>query len=240
VARLAAIVTGLLLVGSLAPPAATAVGAAERVKSRISAPLVDAAIRAHVAEATGVQEHDVEVVHNGLGVALSCGPAVKLDVRASPTEGYRRHVNLRLQGSEAGRTCADLRVRAEVVVWHEAPVARMAVRAGQPVPLTMRRVQRDQLHGDPVDLNGGPYLAVGPLHAGVPVTVSRVRSVPDRRSGERVTLIAGSHALTIRATGRLLADARVGDTVRVANPATGSVVVGVLAEDGQVIAQGAE
>jgi hypothetical protein len=32
----------------------------------------------------------------------------------------------------------------------------------------------------------------------------------------------------------------VGDTVRVANPATGSVVVGVLADDGQVIAQGAE
>jgi flagella basal body P-ring formation protein FlgA len=46
--------------------------------------------------------------------------------------------------------------------------------------------------------------------------------------------------LMTRTSGRLLADARNGDTVRVANPATGAVVVGVISADGVVQAQGAE
>ena len=227
------------LMGLVFAPAASKATSAG-VKSRVSAPLVDAAIREHVATATAVADHDVEVVHNGLGVPFPCGPTAKIDVWAASSETYRRHVHFRLRGTESGQPCADLRVRAEVVVWQQMVVARAPVRAGEAIPLTTARVRRDEIVGDPVDPDGGPYLAVGPMPAGVPVTVSRVRSVPDRKSGERVTLVAGSRGLMIRATGRLLADARVGDTVRVANPATGSVVVGVLAEDGQVIAQGAE
>jgi len=240
VARPAAIVTGFLMIGSLASLPTVAGGASARVQSRISAPLVDAAIRDHVSRALAVPGHDVEVVHNGLGVPFPCGPTARIEVLAAPTEAYRRHVHLRLQGTEGGQPCADLRVRAEVLVWQQMVVARAPVRAGQAIPLTTARVKRDEVMGDPVDPDGGPYLAVGPMQAGVPVTVSRVRHVPDRKAGERVTLVAGSRGLSIRATGRLLSDAHVGDTVRVANPATGTVVVGVLAEDGQVIAQGAE
>jgi flagella basal body P-ring formation protein FlgA len=236
---LVAIIATAGLMGLVAVPSISE-GTSARVHSRISAPLVDAAIRAHVAAATAVSDHDVEVVHNGLGVAFPCGPTAQIDVWAAPSETYRRHVHFRLRGTEAGQPCADLRVRAEVVVWQQMVVARAPVRAGEAIPLTTARVRRDEVVGDPVDPAGGPYLAVAPMPAGVPVIMSRVRSVPDRKAGERVTLVAGSQGLMIRANGRLLSDARVGDTVRVANPATGSVVVGVLADDGQVIAQGAE
>jgi len=205
-----------------------------------SAPLVDAAIRAHVADAVGVAEHDVEVRSNGLGQPFACGPAASIDVRANPGETYRRYLHLRLVGTERGAVCADLRVRAEVVVWQEVPVAADAVRGGQTIRLGTGRVERHAIQGTPVDPLDGPFVAVGPLQSGAPVTVSRVRVVPDFKSGSKVTLVAGRGRLTIQSSGRLLADAHTGDTVRVANPATGAVVVGVITADGLVKAQGAE
>jgi flagella basal body P-ring formation protein FlgA len=206
----------------------------------VEAPLVDAAIRAHVSGALGVEAHDVEVYSNGLGRAFPCGPSAAVDVQTNPGETYQRFLNLRLVGSERGIQCADLRVRTEVVVWQHAPVTAVATRAGETVLLSTGRVERHRIQGTPVDPTGGPYVAVAPLSAGTPVTISRVRTVPDWKSGSNVTLEAGSARVIIRSSGRLLADARNGDTVRVANPATGAVVVGVISADGVVRAQGAE
>ena len=219
---------------------ATAASFAATSPNSVHAPLVDAAIRAHVASAVGVADHDVEVRSNGLGATFACGPTAVLELEASPMEAYRRFVNLRLSGEERGETCADLRVRAEVVVWQEAPVAAVATRSGETVRLVTRRVERHRVQGTPVDPTRGPFVAVGPLQEGAPVTQARVRTVPDWKSGSTVDLVAGNSGITVRTTGRLLADARSGDTVRVANPATGTVVVGVITADGVVRAQGAE
>ena len=102
------------------------------------------------------------------------------------------------------------------------------------------RVERHRIHGKAVAPLSGPYLAVAPLEAGAPVTIARVRTAPDWKSGSTVTLVAGSGALVIRTAGSLLSDARNGERVRVANPSTGAVVVGVLTADGTVMVQGAE
>lgn len=206
----------------------------------VDAPLVDLAIRRHVAEAVGVADHDVEVVHNGLGAPLSCGPAAKLEVVAAASETYREHVNLRVRGTERGEICADLRVRARLRVWQEVPVAAVATAPGDTVRLSSRRVLRHELTGPVVSSDARRLEAIAPLRAGQPVFVSRVRAIPDARSGDTVTLLAGRQGITIRATGRLLHDASIGDRVRVASTATGSVVVGTLKEDGLVQAQGAE
>jgi flagella basal body P-ring formation protein FlgA len=216
--------------------AATAASSPHALRS----PLVDAAIRNHVAEAVGVPEHDVEVKSNGLATPTSCGPGAELSVSAVPNEAYRRYVNLRLTGQERGAVCADLRIRTEVVVWETVPVAATDIAAGQTIRLTSGRVPRHRIQGVPVDPLMGPFVAVGPMQAGAPVTMSRIRAVPDWKSGSTVTLESGSGALMIRTSGRLLADARNGDTVRVANPATGAVIVGVISADGVVQAQGAE
>lgn len=233
--------------GVVAPPAALAMGAPEAQPGRalpgrdaVQAPLVTAAIRSHIAEKVGVAEHDVEVRSHGLGTDFPCGPRARLTVESGPSETFQRYVRLRVRGELAGEVCADLRVRAEVVVWEQVPVAAGTVRSGETISLSTGRVARHTLTGAPVDPFGGPYLAVGPLTAGAPVTVARVRTAPDWRSGSNVTIVAGGSGLTIRTPGRLLADAANGDRVRVANPATGAVVVGVITPDGLVRAQGAE
>lgn len=202
-------------------------------------PLVDAAIRAHVADALGVADHDVEVRSNGVGNAFPCGPAAKITVEAAPGEQYRRYVRFRLTGIDRDERCADLRVRAEVVVWQKVPVVARSVGAGETVAMTTRRVERHTVVGASVDPAGGPFIAVAPMQAGAPVTVSRVRTAPDWKAGSAVTLVAGGNGLVIRTSGRLLMDAKTGDQVRVANPATGAVVVGVIRADGRVEAQGA-
>jgi len=224
------------VIAVLAIAAASAASSPHALRS----PLVDAAIRAHIAEAVGVPEHDVEVKSNGLGAPVDCGPGAELSVTALPNEPYRRYVNLRLTGQERGTVCADLRVRSEVVVWETVPVAAADIAAGQTIRLTRGRVPRHRVQGSPVDPSMGPFVAMGPIQAGAPVTMSRIRAVPDWKSGSTVRLESGNGALMIRTSGRLLADARNGDTVRVANPATGAVVVGVISADGVVQAQGAE
>ena len=221
-------------------PVALTVALAATSPHGVDAPLVDAAIRAHVADALGVPSHDVEVRSNGLGTPLACGPSARLDIEASPGEAYRQYVRLRLRGTDGGASCADLRIRTDLVIWQQVPVVASSVGAGETIRLATGRVERHRIHGKAVDPLSGPYLAVAPLEAGAPVTVARVRTAPDWKSGSTVTLVAGSGALVIRTAGRLLSDARNGERVRVANPSTGAVVVGVLTADGTVMVQGAE
>jgi len=206
----------------------------------VESPLVDAAIRAHVADAVGVAQHDVEVRSNGLGRPWSCGPAARLDVETAPGESFQRYVRLRVVGTERGAQCADLRLRTEIVVWEKVPVTANAVGAGETIRLSTARVERHKVVGASVDPLAGPYIAVAPMVEGAPVTVSRVRTAPDWKAGTTVTLVAGSSGLVIRTPGRLLANAQNGDRVRVANPATGAVVVGKITADGLVLAQGAD
>lgn len=221
-------------------PVALTVAFAATSPHGVDAPLVDAAIRAHVATALGLPAHDVEVRSNGLGAPLACGPAAHLEVEASPGEAYRQYVRLRLRGTEGGESCADLRVRTELVIWQQVPVVGASVGAGETIRLSTGRVERHRMQGKAVDPLSGPYLAVAPLDAGAPVTVARVRTAPDWKSGSTVTLVAGSGALVIHTSGRLLSDAKNGARVRVANPATGAVVVGVITANGTVMVQGAE
>ena len=221
-------------------PVALTVALAATSPHGVEAPLVDAAIRAHVADALGVPGHDVEVRNNGLGTPLSCGPTARLEVEASPGESYRQYVRFRLRGFEDGASCVDLRIRTDLVIWQQVPVVAASVGAGETIRLATGRVERHRVHGKAVDPLSGPYLAVAPLEAGAPVTVARVRTAPDWKAGSNVTLVAGSGALVIRTSGRLLSDAKNGARVRVANPATGAVVVGIITADGTVMAQGAE
>jgi flagella basal body P-ring formation protein FlgA len=224
----------------LLPVLATTVALAATAPHAVDAPLVNAAIRAHVADALNIEAHDVEVRSNGLGQPFPCGPTARIEVETFPDETYQRFVRLRVLGEERGTVCADFRVRTELVIWQEVPVAASTTRAGESIRLTTGRVERHRVQGQPVDPLQGPFLALAPLEAGAPVTASRVRTAPDWKSGSTVTLLAGANGLVIKAPGRLLADARNGERVRVANPATGAVVVGVITADGLVKVEGAE
>jgi flagella basal body P-ring formation protein FlgA len=58
--------------------------------------------------------------------------------------------------------------------------------------------------------------------------------VPAVRAGDSVVVEAGSGALQIRAQGRAMQSAGLGEPLRVMNLATGTVVVGQVVEPGLV------
>ena len=203
-------------------------------------PLVDAALREHIATSLGVREHAVEVRSNGVGDGFSCGPTAAIEVTTAPNETFPRYVHARIRGVEGGVVCGDIRVRAEVWVWVDVPVAAASAGAGDVLKLKVERRARHETQGIPVDPNDGPFVAVAPILVDTPVVVGRVKARPDWKAGASVSIRAGAGSLTIRVPGRLLADARVGDEVRVASPSTGTVVVGTLTEDGEVLVRGAK
>lgn len=185
---------------------------------------VASAVRAHVAERLGVAEHDVEVAETGLGRPLRCAVGAEPSVTSAPTEDFRGWTELRVGG--AG--CEELRVRAQLLVWRSVPVAGAATAAGARVDVRTKRLRNDLLVGDSVDPDGGPYVAVGPLREGDPLTVGRVKVVPDAANGATVTIEARAGGLRVEVPGRLLQDGALGDQVRVLNTVHGVVVEGTL------------
>ena len=63
---------------------------------------------------------------------------------------------------------------------------------------------------------------------GKPITLMNVREPYDSRIGSDVTLEVIRGPITLTATGRIMANARIGDEVRVVNHHTKSVVKGTL------------
>ena len=195
---------------------------------------VAAAIRAHVAERLGVASYDVEVPVTGLGRPVRCARGAGLRVQSAPTEDFRGWTDLRV----GGEGCEELRVRAQLIVWRAVPVASASVAAGARVPVRSDRLRNDVLIGDPVDPAGGPYVAIGPLHEGEPLTVGRVKVAPDARNGATVVIEARAGGLVVEVPGRLLRDAALGDPVRVLNTVHGVVVEGTLVAPDRVRTSG--
>ena len=137
-------------------------------------------------------------------------------------------------GEHHGKECARARLQARVRVWQAVPVAASPTAAGAPIEVAQGRVLQSDVKGVPVNPSAGPFVARSALAPGEPVTLDRVKTPPDERSGGVVTLVAHRGAVSLETRGRLLRDARVGDTVEVINSATGVLVRGVLVEPGRV------
>jgi flagella basal body P-ring formation protein FlgA len=186
------------------------------------------AAREHIAERVGVSLEDVAIHHLGLAEGLECGDAATFTVDSSPGEDFKGSADLRVSGFEGDELCGSARVRARVEVWRRVAVVTKGVPAGSLVEYSQDRVSIDQIGGVPVGEGSGPWEARVDLRQGQPLTQNLVRSIPDARSGDVVTIEAGTSGLRVEASGRLLESARLGETVRVSNLATDQVVRGVL------------
>ena len=77
--------------------------------------------------------------------------------------------------------------------------------------------------------------ATDTIAAGEVLTQLRVTARPDAVAGATVALSVRAGALEIRSEGRLLRDARVGETARVYVAATRTVVTGLLLDPTTVV-----
>ncbi len=200
----------------------------------LSPATVRGAVQDEIAHSLSVPRADVEVAHLGLAFDLACPEDATVRVVVPHREPFPERVDLTVVGEHQGRECARARLQARVKVWQAVSVAARPTAAGALIEVAQGRVLRSEVNGVPVDPNAGPFVARSALAPGEPLTLDRVRTPPDERSGGLVTLVAGRGAVSLEAKGRLLRDARVGDTVEVINSATGVLVRGVLVEPGRV------
>jgi flagella basal body P-ring formation protein FlgA len=116
-----------------------------------------------------------------------------------------------------------------LIVHTLVPVAAEPANPGQFVKIEAARVPLHALAGTPIEPDtSNRWIARTTLATGTALTTARVKSAPDADTGADIELVAISGTIAIRAPGRLLAAARIGDTVRVANLATNKVVEGTL------------
>lgn len=206
----------------------------------LSPATVGGAVQDEVAQALSVARADVEVAHLGLRSDLPCPPEASLRVELPRRSPLPEQLDLTVVAEHRGRECARARLRSRVRVWQSVPVAASATAPGSAIEVAQGRVLRSSVQGVPVDPAQGPFVARSALAPGDPLTLDRVRTPPDERSGGLVTLVATRGAVSLETRGRLVRDARVGDTVEVINSATGVLVRGILVEPGRVRAGGTE
>ena len=121
-----------------------------------------------------------------------------------------------------------MKLPARVAIWQSVHLAVSDAVPGMPVEVVMGRAPRDSLRGDEIDPDLGTWLALHTIRAGSAVTDRDVVLAPAARAGDPVLLQAVVGKLRIEADAHMLNDGRIGERVRVANKATGTVVDGVL------------
>ena len=196
------------------------------------------AIQSHIAKETRRSLDDVEVQWVGYAARIDCAETAQVWVEALPGEQYRGQSTLRVTFTDATGPCGKASVPVRVALWNEVPVAAQATPPGEVVEIQTRRVSSQEIRGVVVDPAQGPWISIGSLRAGEPVTHRRVKRQPVVSVGETIEIIAEFGALTVSAEGRMLADAFLGDSVRVANLATDAVIQGILVAPGKVKAGG--
>ncbi len=187
---------------------------------------LEAALRAHVAQRLDIGAEDVEILHLGVAELPDCAATARAVLQSPPSERFRGHADVRVDLYGQTDPCASLRLRPRLRIWTEAAVSDASYQPGATVGWQLRRVPIDRVTGDPLDptqLQQRPWLARTTIDEGQPLTELLLRPRPDGPSGDEVRVLAGSGGLLIETSGRLMTDAFVGETVRVANLATRGV-----------------
>ena len=122
--------------------------------------------------------------------------------------------------------CGRFSVSARVTLYQLAPVATQEINTGEDIVYTMARVRQEDLRSAVVDLASHDWIAARTIRLGQPITQRVAKRRPAASTGDRVSIVAEFGALTVKAEGRMLAQAYIGDRVRVSNVATDTVVQG--------------
>ena len=214
------------------------VSLASDTKSEVSVNRIADSIIAYVAGETGLSESDIELDHLGLAAGIECDEESTISVRAIGSDDLVGRTDFWLEIDEAEGRCTSLRVNPTISQWRLVPVAVQTVAANQLVEIKSVRAKQHVNTGVLVEAGSGPWVSLRSIKAGEVVNMRMVKVKPATLNGEEVILLAEAGALVIKSSGRIMSDAAVGDSVKVASVATGSIVVGVLTKPGVVLAGG--
>lgn len=193
---------------------------------------IASAIRSHVAADTGFSDVDVDEI--GFAAQHGCEGSPQVHVDTLPGEQYRGQTQFKVRFIENGVLCGRFSVPARVTVWREVPVAERDFRLGETISTKTGRVASADIKGVLVDVSDGDWIAARTIRAGQPVTARYAKRKPAATTGETVSIVAQFGGLKVKAEGRMLTNAYLGEWVRVANLATDTVVQGKLVAPGMV------
>ena len=191
-------------------------------------------IHQHVVSETGNAPEDVDIQWLGFAADIPCASSSDVWVSTLPGEQFRGQSTARVSFVDGAGVCGKVSIPFKTAFWSQVPVATADTRAGEVVEFDLQRVLVSDIRGIVVEPDNGPWIAIGSLRKGEAVTHRRVKRQPVAAVGETIEIVAEYGPLTISAEGRMLADAFLGERVRVANLATDAVVHGVLIAPGKV------
>ena len=192
------------------------------------------AIHQHVVAETGHSSDDVEIQWLGYAANIPCAASSDVWVSTLPGEQFRGQSTARVTFVDATGVCGKVSIPFKTALWSQVPVATADIQPGQVVEFDLQRVLTSEIRGIVVQADKGPWIAIGTLRKGDAITHRRVKRQPVAAVGDTIEIVAEYGPLTISAEGRMLADAFLGESVRVANLATDAVVHGVLIAPGKV------
>jgi flagella basal body P-ring formation protein FlgA len=186
------------------------------------------AVQAHIAEDMNLDIGDVEVEWLGFNGPTQCTGEPEVWIDTHPGENYRGQTQVRVTLTDTHGVCGKMTLPSRVQLWQMVPVTKVDVEPGDSIEMVYRKVTASDIRGLLVKPDEGPWIANQALRAGEPVTMRFVRKEPAAFAGDQVQLVVQYGPLTVTADGRMLADAQIGESVRVSNLATKTVVKGIL------------
>lgn len=196
------------------------------------------AVRDHVSTVKSMDVDDVEVGALGLALSTTCDGEMGVTVSSLPGEQFRGLTRFRIELSSGSAVCGQYTISARIELYSNVPVAADTYAVGDEISYRTKRMSAGSIRGVVIDPTNGTYVATKPIGQGEPLTHRRVKRRPTALVGQGVDILVLMGGLTIKAEGRMLADAYLGDRVRVANLATDTVVHGTLTKPGTVLAGG--
>lgn len=187
-----------------------------------------------------VQDHfpneDISTQISYLGVRAKspCRESIDVQITFSRKEDFQGPLDATATLFDEDGQCARWRFRPRVAIWRDVPVAADAAFAGERVNVSMEKKRYDLVQGTLIADAEGPWIARRSIQKGDFLTQDVLRKMPTNENGDRVQLNVNVGNLTIKAEGKLMTNAHVGDKVKVLSFATNVVVEGVLVEKGMV------
>ena len=194
---------------------------------------VEQAIIEEVSSRLNLPKSNVEVEYMGLGNTRRCSAADVIDVTIPDREDFKGSIITSVTALVDDEICGKWSIRPKVAIWDMVPVATENISAGQDITYSYHRHRRDRLMTNPASSLEGT-IATTHIDQGAVILENQVKKKPDKFNGDSVVLVYTGENLKIKANGRLMSDAYVGESVKVVSEATNAVIWGKLQQNGMV------
>ena len=204
--------------------------ASDSLQERVASALVDAISQRLSEQGQAETSSFIQIEKLGLKAKHRCKGDFETRIFFSKHENFQGPLNVLTEAHDNDGKCGHWRFYPRVTIWMDMPVAAHAMAAGDELKIVRKKGRYDQVHGMLLNPGQETWQARTKIKKGQPITMDMARKMPMNFDGDKVQLLVKNQAVTIRAQGKLLSDAHLGQKVKVLSFATSSVIQGTLTQ----------